>query len=38
MEFFAQAPGQHQIYYVECPKLENDNLITNTVTYYFNSL
>ena len=38
MEFFAQAPGQYQICYVECPKLENDNLITNTVTYYFNSL
>ena len=38
MEFLAQAPGQHQICYVECPKLENDNLITNTVTYYFNSL
>lgn len=31
MEFFAQAPGQHQICYVECPKLENENLITNSI-------
>lgn len=36
MEFLAQAPGQHQICYVECPKLENENLITNTIAYYLN--